>query len=399
MSEEVIDTQDAGTQDTSTAALPPSSEQSNAAATTGTTAPPANAAREAFDRLVKGDRPEDVNRDYRAKQSTPSAGKDAGTQATKEKSGEQTPAPEPSQAASNGWPDGTSEKDMRVLQRAKMDPEAWKHIPPSNRAKILNGLRTSQAEADRQFAAAKAAKKGGQQAAATQTPPEAEDSATPGETGDEAHADEGQAHVEQQQQQQRATPAAKQAAAAQQSYLTPAHRETLQMLGGDDLAETMDHALAQVHQQNQQQMAPLVGVLEYLLGQHIDGQFNSAVSELAKTPGFESLSSGEKAKENQTALRQKALLLHRAAGDPVNYPFSEAVKDAAASLFKLNLQQASQARLLQQRTASLRGAPDKGDGTRNTPRALDSKERGRQIFQNLQQGMDPVAARRAVDGA
>lgn len=399
MSEEAIDTQDTATQDTSTAALPPSSEQSSAAATTGTTAPPANAAREAFDRLVKGDRPEDVNRDYRAKRQTAaSTGKDAGTQADKP-SGEQTQTPEPSQAASNGWPDGTSEKDARVLQRAKMDPEAWKHIPPSNRAKILNGLRTSQAEADRQFAAAKANKeKSGRSAATTQTPPEAEDPATPGEAGDEAQADEGQAQVEQQQQ-QRATPAAKQPAAAPQSYLTPAHRETLQMLGGDDLAETMDHALAQVHQQNQQQMAPLVGVLEYLLGQHIDGQFNTAVSDLAKTPGFESLTSGDKSKENQTALRQKAMLLHRAAGDPVNYPFSEAVKDAAASLFKLNLHQASQARLLQQRTASLRGAPDKGDGTRNTPRALDSKERGRQIFQNLQQGMDPTAARRAVDGA
>lgn len=374
---------------TATAAPSPSGE-SNAAAKTGTTAPPANAARDAFDRLTRGERPEDVNKAVYGKKPAASA-EPAPDRAAPQKTDATKAEPQPSQ-----WPEGTDPKDAQVLSRAKMDPDAWKHIPPSNRAKILAGLRNSQAEADRQFQVARAtAKAGGKSADTTQTNAEPNDPATPVETQEEVTDPDGQQPAQQQQRQQ---PAAQQQQPSQQ-FLAPKDRETLQLLGGDDLAETMERSLGSVHQHYQQQMAPLVGVLEYLLDQHVGAQFDSAVNELAKTPGMESLREGDKAAANQQALRDKAMLLHRAAGDPRGYPFSEAVKDAAASLFKTNLHQATQAQLLQRRTASLNGAPDKGDGTRNTPRALDAKERNRAIFANLQQGMNPNDARRAVDGA
>jgi hypothetical protein len=387
---------DQATQDTAAAtatAAPSPSDDSNAAAKTGTTAPPANAARDAFDRLTRGERPEDVNKAV-YQQKPAAAAQPAADRATPQKTEATKGEPQPGQA----WPEGTAPKDAQVLQRAKMDPEAWKHIPPSNRAKILAGLRNSQAEADRQFQAARAtAKAGGKAADTTQTNAEPNDPAAPGEPEDDAteQLEDGQQPAQQQARQQ---PAQQQQQPPQQ-FLAPKDRETLQLLGGDDLAETMERSLGNVHQHYQQQMAPLVGVLEYLLDQHVGAQFDSAVNELAKTPGMESLKDGDKATANQQALRDKAMLLHRAAGDPRSYPFSEAVKDAAASLFKTNLHQATQALLLKQRTASLNGAPDKGDGTRNTPRALDAKERSRAIFSHLQQGMNPDDARRAVDGA
>lgn len=380
-------------------ATPPSPlslERSNAADKAENTAPSAGLAREAFDRLAGGETPADVNRELYGKGKA--APREEGTSPNPSKPGpmpdkpdspESKPQPEPQ----NKWPEGFSSRDLNVLQRAQLDPETWAAIPPSNQKKILANLRESQSAADREFqrnrqAAGEAKPSTSTGSARTQSPPPTQ---TPTDTADEATPDESQ-------EDERIKPASEGKPSAPATdlagLLDPRDLETLKLIGGDDLAETYQRGIGRVAEHFQRQNSQLLGVTEFLLGQFIEGQFDAAVKDLRQTPGFDELSP-----QSLTALRGKADLLHRAAGDPKGYSYRDAVQDAAASLFKTNLHQTAQSQLLASRNKSLAGSPDRGDGRRNSPRPLTTKERNAAIFAQLSQGLTPDQARMAVDGS
>lgn len=411
------------------AASHPSPTQSDAAGKPGNTAPPGNLHREAFDRLVKGEEPKAVNRAVFAEKKAPEAPQRQGQQQqapTEDPNRASNPngAPEPEKpattglAAKFGFPEGTSDKDVQVLKRAKMDADTWAAIPPSNRVKILTNLRATQVAADRVITQQR---KGGQGQARTQAPPETqtnpddEDDVTlgGGEQSDELH--------EPTEEQPLAQPAAARAgkggrgtaataAAAEPTaeqvaeFIDPEDLETLKLLGGDDLAQTYTRGIGRVvshmnsaNAELQQKNSQLLGAVEFLLNDHVEGQFNRGLDALEQVSGLENIRDPER-KEEREALKKKADLLHRAAGDPSGYTYQEAMQDAAASLFKTNITQTAQASLLKGRTDSLRGTPDSGPGRRAEPRTLTPQERSRAIFAELQRGTPPEQAGKVVDG-
>jgi hypothetical protein len=401
------------------AASPPSASSASAGDHAGITAPPASAPREAFARLLKGEKPDAVNADlYKPK---PGGSKsDAQPQPDPSKPDRQPAAQQGNQqqAAASKWPEGMDAKDQNVLKRAQMDPDTWAAIPPTNRTKILNNLRSSQAAADRAFGQGKQQGGNSNQRGAAGT--DAGDQAGASTQTDDAHQDAATQGDGQQQEdgsqagRQPATTTATKPAGQPATgpgldgdpgdllnLLTAEDRGTLEMLGGTELAETFGRGLAAVANHYQQQNAPMMNLLGYLLDTHITGKVNGFASDLAQQPGMESLRDGHAdAATNRQALRDKALLLHRAGGgDAAGYSFEEALRDASGSLFRTNIQQSTQAQLLRGRQQSLRGAPDRGDGTRTTPRALNPSERAKAIFDQLRQGATPDAARLAVDGS
>jgi hypothetical protein len=398
----------------------PTPTESHAAGTTGNTAPPANLHREAFDRLARGEAPSTVNRAvFGAGKPKPTDAAAAITGATAAADGPTGQAPaaasggaplQPEKAGKHGYPESTGDKDVNVLKRAHMDPETWAAIPPSNRTKILTNLRATQAAADREFQQSRQAGKGARTDATArpnaQTNPPAEDAETlTGDEGNDSIEGDGADPFAQQQQQAAATtgkPAAAAAAAAAPvgdvaAFIDPKDLETLQLIGGDDLAQTLTRTTQRVVQHFQAQNGQLAGVAEFLLHEHIERQFNDGLSELQQLPGLENLSDPSREKE-LGALRTKADLLHRAAGDPRGYTYQEAMRDAAASLFKTNVHQSAQSRLLSGRSTSLKGSAERGDHNRAERRTLAPKERAQAIFAELQRGQSPDAARLAVDG-
>jgi len=402
-----LDAVSGSTGTTTPPASPPETGKSSAAAA-GNTAPPASAAREAFDRLTKGEKPEAINAEIRdrAKGTKPAVtaqGKGAAQPATKDA----LPQGEKPGDTRNAWPDSLTGKDINVLKRGKIDSETFAALPATTQTRLLTNLRNSQAEADRTFQQAKKGKAGGTDAAAqadSDSPSDSEDEATltaeqlAAEGDDAATDDEGETPPPPKQQgKAKAAPAP---TSDVSSFVDEKDLETLRLLGGDELAETHTRSIGRVVDHFQGQQQALSGVLSFLLEDHIGRHFESAVGELNKAPGMDGLKPDhpEYAK-NSEALKAKALILHRAAGDPKTYPFTEAVKDAAASLFRPNVHQAAQARLLASRRASLTGSAERGDSRRAEPRALDPKSRAKAIFSALQNGLTPNEARNSIDGA
>jgi hypothetical protein len=303
---------------------------------------------------------------------------------------------------------GVTPEDLAVLKRAKIDLSVWKHIPPSNRKAIVANFKTTQAEADRQFQQARSGtSKGGNPAAGQQASAATDVTQDEGTLAGDAEQEDDTQQLPPAKQTKGQPPAARQAAAATaqgtqpeidaSAFIDPADLETLRELGGDDLANahtrSITKAVTAAVGQMQQQQAPMVGVLNFLMGRLEASDFREAVSALKTQPGLEALTD-----EQTTALRDKARLLIRAAGDPENYSFKEAVQDAAASLFKTNVQATAQANLLQRRQASLKGSPERGTGRIPADRPLTGKDRDRAIFEALQSGLGPDEARRSVDG-
>ncbi|WP_428936913.1 hypothetical protein [Fontivita pretiosa] len=448
-----------GSNDRNTASHP-SPQRSSAGDKAANTAPAASLHREAFERLVKGERPDAVNKALFAPKQQPSSarpmqrrdaadGSTAQTQA--HESADDAAKPQPaksdrgqSQSQSLAWkfgyPDGTSDADVQVLKRAHMDPETWEAIPPSNRVKILKGLKETQAHADReetrrrQQAGKGGDGKPGKAAAAgtTQTPPDKEVSTAPygrGDLGQDAATSgggEGDQVIEidadgvrpagstarltaDKSQHPGGQPPAEDAAASMAdqvaSFIDPKDLETLQLVGGDEFAQTLTRTTQRVvshfarrEAQQQEQIGQLLSVGEFLLSEYVENQFNRGLDLLEQLPGLENIRDESRQKERE-ALRKKADLLHRAAGDPRSYSYVEAMQDAAASLFKTNIHQTAQARLLTARTQSLRGTPAALQQRRGgQARPLTTRERNAAIFAELQRGATPEEARAIVDG-
>lgn len=386
-------------------ASPPSSSASQAAGATNA-APVANPAREAYERLAKGEKPEAVNAELYQKaksKTTPNAQQQQRQQPGQSRAA--APAAELAPEASQEESGALDEKDMAVLKRAKFDLSVWKHIPPSNRKAILTNLRTAQTQTDRDYQQARTGKGLPGPAATTQAPPPAQEEAT-GATDDEGAGDGQQPTQEQSQQQRTGEVANPTASQAQQqagnlfemdpsTFVDPADLRTLEALGGKDLADIHTRGIARVAQAMQQQVGSLLPVLEYVLGQENSRQLHQGIERLAKQPGFEALAT-EPALQKQ--LQAKAQRLLRAADGDQGYSFQDALDDAAAGLFKTNAHAIAQARLTKGRESSLRGQPDRGTDTRPDNRPLSSKERGMAIFAKLREGLNPDEARRAVDG-
>lgn len=407
MADEVIEQASAApaAQETSTQASPPS--PASDAATGANTAPASkDVAREAFNRLAKGETPDAVNRElYSKKPSVTSATVDAkaGSQANRGNGGEQAGRakdgqPSQQQAVQPGE-EGITPEDLQVLKRAKFDLGAWKHIPPSNRKAIVANFKASQAEADRTFQQARGQGNPAAGQPATQTQTTSQDQATqPG-----AQQSEGQPANQQGNAQQRTQAATQQQAAVPgfellngidpNSLVDPADLETLRTLGGDELAETHRRGVARAVGLVQQQLAPMQHVLAAMVNNWETSEFRSSIDDLRKQPGFDQLTP-----EQETQIKAKADLLIRAANDIQNYRYREAVSDAAASLFRTNVQRSAQQQLLQARKASLDGSPERGVGRAAETRTLSPTERNRAIFDKLKEGLDPTAARLAVDG-
>lgn len=381
---------------------PPASADTNAA-TADNTAPSAKeVAREAFARLERGEAPDAVNRELyqKAKPGTAAPSGTSATPAAKEGtpaggSGQQgesktPPADNASPTGEQTAPENVTPEDLQVLRRAKFDLSAWKHIPPSNRRAIINNFKASQAEADRQFQQGRA---GSGQPAPASTPSQTQtgrqDEATPAE-GQQREAAGGQ------------PPAASPPPAAQQppaagpdiaKLIDPKDLETLRNLGGDELADTFTRGIQNAVQATLQQVAPQQEMVNWLINQVEEREFGDAISNLKSQPGFENLTP-----EQVQAIRAKSDLLIRAAGDLKSYRHEQGVSDAAASLFRSNVQQTAQANLLRGRQASLQQGAERGTGRIPAPRTLTPQQRHHAIFEKLQEGMTPDEARRAVDG-
>lgn len=404
------------------------------AAVAGNAAPPArraeapqggdggkSAAREAFDRLARGEPPEKVNREIyqqpRSEAGKPRADATQGNATEGDAPRQPSPAGGKDAAAAGGaggagaLEQGVTPEDLQVLKRAKFDLSAWRHIPPSNRKAIVANFRASQAEADRLFQQQRQApgtQPGHSAAAQAQASTQADDGAT--QPHDAAAQPAGEQQPPTQPARQQAPPPAAKGSpgsAAPQGPLNPltgqqldpqqfvdqADLETLRHLGGDDLADTYSRGIQRAVGAVLQQVSPALQATHFLMAEMERREWSDAVAELKKQPGYEQL--GEK---EESALRDKALLLIRAAGDLSNYRYREAVQDAAASLFKLNAQAVAQKQLLDRRSASLRGSPERGTTLPAASRALSPKERDRAIFEQLRNGLSPDEARRAVDG-
>lgn len=341
-----------------------------------------------------------------------------------------TPQPD----ATAKWPDGINAKDLQVLKRAQLDPDTWSAIPPSNQKKILNNLRTVQANNDRLYRERQKAQQSqaGQQqptapgTARTQNAPAADNSQAPAPAQDQPTLDQGPEDLldddsaqaqpgldgehggpQQRQQQQQPAQRTETPAFDAEQLVDPQDLQTLQQIGGKNLAETWKRGAARIAQQVasayqqrtaqlEQQNQTLIHATEYLFGQHITREFDTAVTSLVtETPALKTAIDAEGAKGK---LRSKADLLHRAAGDPANYSYADAVRDAAASLFRQNVHQSAQAQLLSGRKSSLQASADPGNGPRAGRQQLSGPDRNKAIFAQLQQGLTPDAARAAVDG-
>jgi hypothetical protein len=390
---------------TAAQASPPSSDAKSAAASQANTAPAREQHREAFDRLAKGEKPDDVNRAVYTKKPAAASKSDPSKTSSAQQPTTKTDEAAPAETTDTvEWPEGMTSKDLNVLKRAQLDPDTWRAIPPSNQVKILKNLRESQAAADREFQQQQRQGKAGKQTpGATQTAPESEDAGTGGtDESDELVAGDGKQQQQRQpagQQRQQAPAAGEPAAQDVNQFIDPKDLETLQTLGGDELAQTLQRTVGRVVQHNQQERNQLVGALNFLMEEHVNGHFNNAVDSLAEQPGLEALNDPEKGVQLRDKLKEKALLLHRAAGgNPAGYTFGEAVQDAAASLFKTNIHQTAQASLLASRNRSLQGSAMRGTGNRAEPRTLTPKERAHAIYDQLAHGVKPDEARRAVDG-
>lgn len=403
--------QAAGGSEAATQAAPPSPAKD--AATEANTAPASkDVAREAFDRLAKGEQPEAVNRELYARKPAQSTAADRQgsradrgndrqpvARATEGQGGQQQQTPAPGE-------EGVTPEDLQVLKRAKFDLAAWRHIPPSNRKAIVSNFKATQAEADRQFQQARGpgAQPGAQAAGqpATQTQTTSQDQATqPG--GRQSGVDGSRPNGQQAGAAQPGTGTTTQQAAVPgfealagidpNSLVDQADLETLRTLGGDELAETHKKGIARAVGYMQQQMAPLQGLVQALVGNWEQQEFRTSIDDLRKQPGFDQLTP-----EQEGQIKAKADLLIRAAGDIQNYRYREAVSDAAASLFRTNVQRTAQQQLLQARKASLDGSPERGVGRAAETRVLSPAERSRAIFDKLKEGLGPEAARMAVDG-
>lgn len=410
-----------------TATAAPPSPATDAAADANAAPASKDAAREAFDRLARGESPDQVNREVYQKPAEARKPQGKGP-ATDGQAQPQTPPAGGKDAAAAGAPGGlessgtagVTPEDLQVLKRAKFDLAAWKHIPPSNRKAIVANFRATQAEADRLFQQQRGAAgtQPGHSAAEAQAITQADDGATqPHDKGPLGDPASGQPAGEQQQPptqparsvtsgtvaavkgpaqggqpQGTLNPITGQALDASQ-FVDQADLETLRNLGGDDLADTYSRGITRAVGSVLQQVAPALQATHFLLAEMERREWSDAVTELKKQPGYEQLGQKE-----ETALRDKALLLIRAAGDLTNYRYREAVQDAAASLFKVNAQAAAQKQLLDRRRDSLRGSPERGTTLPAAPRALTTKERNSAIFEQLRNGLSPDDARRAVDG-
>lgn len=381
---------------------PPPPAERNESSESGNAAPPVDLDREAFRRLARGEKPEEVNRQVFAKPS----GKEATAApqpAANEANDKAKPQPQAKADDSAKWPEGMADKDVNVLRRAKMDADTWSAIPPSNRVKILTNLRTSQSAADREFQQRQTPNPAGKPGEASQTDALSGGQTTDGESETDTDTQDAATGATDEGREDRgAKPTATDAGAVPDysGLLEQADLETLDLIGGQELAGTMQRVLGRVASHYETRQATLLQGMEYLLNQHVGREFNGAVDELAKQPGMDRLTEqSDEGDSLRSKLREKAMLLHRAGGDPKGYPFAEAVRDAAASLLKTNVHQTHQARLLKGRADSLSGSAERGSSRVAQGRALNPAERSKAIFRNLAKGLAPDDARLAVDGS
>lgn len=406
----------AGAASAASAALP-SNSSTQADASAGITAPSANSAsREAYERLSRGEQPHAVNAEF-----LKAGGEKQGPAGTRpQDKGDANGAPNAAAPAvgKDGWPSDMDPKVKQVLKRGNMDPEAWGEFPKTTQDRLLASMRAKQADRDRQRPGAKqqpttktTQPPAGTDAARGQQPQAATEHEDPATLADDqldpddqqqpdGDGDDAAAGGQQQQQQGRQPAPAAAAGEGIDQFFSAQDRATLTELGGPALAETFGRGIGAVVQHFQAREGQILGVVEFLLGRHIDGEFDAGLAEISATPGFDGLARGHADFQvNSTKLREKATLLHRAAGNPASYSYREAVRDAAASLFKPNLHQTHQAALLAGRQRSLRGSPDRADGQRHERQPLTPAERNRQIYAQLAGGLTPPEARGAVDGA
>jgi hypothetical protein len=372
------------------AASPPPTSQSSASGTTANTAPVVAPEREALQRLQAGENPRDVNKALYGAPAKSAPATPATTDATK--------PPQPALNA-DGTPKaeetyGLEAKELAALKRGKFDAELLKHMPLSNRKAIAKGLAASQAEADRQF---QAAKNGGKPTGEPATGDAATTAATDPNQPNAGKQDVATATGDKGKEGKDAPASTATAVDPFSAYEFPASDyETLVDIGGEEFAKTTKGQFEALGRHMQAAYQPLMGLVSYAMERFENADFSEALTGLKKTPGFESIDSNA---EHVAQLREKATFLVRTAADPRSYSFKEAVSDAAASLFRNNVNTAAQAQLLRGRQASLNSAPDKGGPRVTTPRPMTETDRMRAIGAKLSQGMSPAQARAAVDAA
>ena len=371
-----------GTEATATDSAPPSPAASpGASGSSGTTAPTESPEREALRRLRAGEGAADIRRDLSSRSE--GAGEKGRANPTEDSAAE--PA-NPSDKPGNGL----TEKELNALRRGKFDLGLLKHMPVANRKAIAANMSASQAEADRQYQAAKrgedpsasapAARADADQNDATPTEQDVATGAGADGTGAKTAVPAGQAPADA-------------SAFGQPFSFSDADYATLAEIGGDEFAAVTKQATEGLAGHMQAQIQPLLSLVSYAMQRFENQDFQDALGDLKKQPGFDAIPDADHPK-----LREKAGLLVRAAGDPSSYSLKDAVRDAAASLYSTNLHQTAQAKLLQRRAASLDGSPERGGtladrGGRPTSEAAFM----RSVLSNMRSGMDPRAARLAAE--
>lgn len=353
------------------------------------TAPAPSPEREAIERLRNGESPYDIQRDLHERANGKPPVKSEG----------QTPQPDAKADDAADADHGLTEKELAALKRGKFDLGVLKHMPEANRKAIARAMAASQAESDRQYQLAKAGKK-----------PDAKPDAKAAEASDEAAevaGNEEPTEIPQEEAPDGKPTDGKQAAAPSQDgaglaglfqpyQMDPKDFQTLVDIGGDAFAEAQQGREAALVRHVQQSIQPLAQIAINLANLVERNEFDSALKDLKSDPAFKDLGDKE-----TTALKDKARLLIRAAGDPSNYRYGEALKDAAASLFKPNVQRQAQADLARKRSASLAASPDKGDGRKGGAPQRSEGDTMRAIARYLMEnpGADPHRARQFVEAA
>jgi hypothetical protein len=361
---------------------------------TANTAPAGSREREALARLRGGESATTINADLnkRAPSTKPTAtapGKEAGatsTQAGKDAGSQPAAGKEPTAEEL-----GIDAKELAALKRGKFDLALLAHMPAANRKAIARGLAASQAEQDRVFQAAKNGKTpaGGTDATAEAGAANPDATQQDEATGDGEKKADGQPTAN-------STQTEPVQSFGQAFQIPAADLETLADIGGKDFADATSKLFGGLSSHMSGQLNALAGLLGYAMERFETQDFTAALDGLRKNPGFEQVGSNP---EDAKALKERATLLVRAAGDPRTYGFEAAVQDAAASLFRVNASQAAQAQLANARNSSLAGSPDRGPGSNKGTRPMSEGDRMKAILSRMRGGDDWRAARSAVETA
>lgn len=338
---------------------------------------------------------EDVKTIIAERNAKPAASTATNTAAPKTDEASAEPTGQPAGAKKDGEADrfGLSEKDFNTLKRRGIEPGDWiKHIPPSNLKAMITQAAEAQAAADRAYQAQQAAKKAGK-TGDQPNPTAAEAAADAVDAEQEANLNGGNAQPNPAEQQQQANepvvfgqPAARWTM-PEQSY------QRLEQLGGKDVADAFKGEFESMSAFHAQQTATLSGVIEYLVDRLEDSDFNGALGDLMKEPGYDALDDAAK-----KTLRDEASNLIRAKGDLRNYGYKQALPIAAAGLFRTNVHTQAQAALAQRRAAALNGTPGRTEQRPVPAKPMTLSQQTAEIGRLMASGVNAKEARRQVLG-